>query len=170
MPQPVGWTTHLISCFAPSWLYRPTFKTYTEDTVAERSEQQRSLAIRTDDLKPFCELSQSGGRQDSVGDSGGREAAPGAREAVGGGLANLRQTQDEVSSRDYEAAKDLRGGFMAKKDKKLTPEQETAALMLAARASTFAIRNAKTRFTPEQEEKIHAEALRRFRGESAETK
>jgi hypothetical protein len=48
-------------------------------------------------------------------------------------------------------------------EKKLTPEQETAALLLAARASNFAINNAQTKFTPEQEEKIHAEALRRFR-------
>jgi hypothetical protein len=48
-------------------------------------------------------------------------------------------------------------------NKKLTPMQEAAALLLAARASTFAIDNAKTKFTPQQQEKIHAAARRRFR-------
>jgi hypothetical protein len=47
--------------------------------------------------------------------------------------------------------------------KKLTPEQETAALMLAAKASSFAIHKAKTKFTPAEQEKIRAAALARFR-------
>ena len=52
---------------------------------------------------------------------------------------------------------------MVKQEKKLTPEQETEATLLAARAANWAIRNAKTKFTAAQEDKIHAEALRRFR-------
>jgi hypothetical protein len=48
-------------------------------------------------------------------------------------------------------------------NKKLTSMQEAAALLLAARASTWAIENAMTKFTPEQQEKIRAAARRRFR-------
>jgi hypothetical protein len=47
--------------------------------------------------------------------------------------------------------------------KKLTPEKEAEAMLLAARAANWAIHNAKTKFTPEQQDKIHAEALRSFR-------
>jgi len=52
---------------------------------------------------------------------------------------------------------------MEKQEKRLTPEKETEAMLLAARAANLAIAHAKTKFTPQQEDKIHAEALRRFR-------
>jgi len=52
---------------------------------------------------------------------------------------------------------------MEKQEKKLTPAKNAEAMLLAARAANWAIRNAKTKFTPEQEDKIHKEALRRFR-------
>ena len=47
--------------------------------------------------------------------------------------------------------------------KELTPEQETVALLLAARAARWAIEHAKTKFTEEQQEKIYQAAIKSFR-------
>jgi len=44
----------------------------------------------------------------------------------------------------------------------LTPEQVTAAKLLAYHAASWAIDHAITRFTPEQQAKIHAAAFRRY--------
>jgi hypothetical protein len=41
----------------------------------------------------------------------------------------------------------------------LTPEQVTAAKLLAYRAASWSIDHAITKFTPEQQDKIRAEAL-----------
>ena len=57
---------------------------------------------------------------------------------------------------------------MEKQEKKLTPEKNAEATLLAARAANGAIRNAKTKFTPERQDKIYAEALRRFREKAME--
>ncbi|WP_263367104.1 hypothetical protein [Edaphobacter bradus] len=45
---------------------------------------------------------------------------------------------------------------------KLTPEQVAGAKLLAYRAASWAIDNAITKFTPEQQAKIHAAAFRSF--------
>ena len=44
----------------------------------------------------------------------------------------------------------------------LTPEQVTAAKLLAYRAASWAIDHAITKFTPEQQEKIHENAKERY--------
>ena len=45
---------------------------------------------------------------------------------------------------------------------KLTAEQVTAAKLLAYNAASWAIDHAITKFTPEQQAKIHAAAFRRY--------
>lgn len=67
--------------------------------MAERSEQQRILAIRTDDLKPFVSYRNPEDDKIQLAIQEAERRLREQGEAVGEGLANLRQTQDKVSSR-----------------------------------------------------------------------